>query len=447
MLNRALLASSVLALVLCACPPPPPDNDGGFKDGGGGGGGNNSPWLIVTVDPIDSPSLKEISYLAMAIDKTDKVGLAYFVNDGTFDGGMTQDGGTTATYDVRYVEWSSGQTGAIENIAKVQRTYGISVAFQPTGQPAVAFLGGGSDMSAFWFQSDAVVAYRAPNGGWTQRTTATQSTAVACGSPLDIGFLVGLWPALGFDSTGKAYLAWRDGHNGQFPQQDWAGSDLKLSEGGPTNWNNVCLQSSGNTKQAYGARINLVMAGEQPALVHDQAFGGADTVGRNIIFQKRNANGTWSTPATVLNIANTQSGGSLAWDPDAGFGIAAIEKSSDTLQYTSSKDGTQWSQALPIFGGQSGGWYPSLAFDPKFHEPSVAFYNCANRTGVSEITECVPGEDALMVMSYVGNAWQTAKEVDPAGGYLPKLGFFSNGKKVIAYRDPRTGVLKLAVEK
>src|SRR5688572_10069020 len=123
MLNRALLASSVLALVLLACPPPPPDNDGGFKDGGGGGGGA-SPWLIVTVDPIDSPSLKEISYLAMAIDKTDKVGLAYFVNDGTFDGGMTQDGGTTSIYDVRYVEWASGQTGPIENIGKVKRTYG-----------------------------------------------------------------------------------------------------------------------------------------------------------------------------------------------------------------------------------------------------------------------------------------------------------------------------------
>ena len=45
-----------------------------------------------------------------------------------------------------------------------------------------------------------------------------------------------------------------------------------------------------------------------------------------------------------------------------------------------------------------------------------------------------------------GGRWQSAT-VDPDGAYLPQLGFFASGKRVVAYRQPGTGAVKLAVER
>jgi hypothetical protein len=36
--------------------------------------------------------------------------------------------------------------------------------------------------------------------------------------------------------------------------------------------------------------------------------------------------------------------------------------------------------------------------------------------------------------------------IDPQGGVLPKLGYLSNGKRAIAYRDPGSGAVKLYVD-
>ena len=214
---------------------------------------------------------------------------------------------------------------------------------------------------------------------------------------------------------------------------------------------NSCVAFCGNNKKAYGGRNNLIIAGGRPAIIYDQALGGADAPGENIVFQRRNPDLSWTAPSVLLTIGNTQSGGSLAWDPQEGFGVAAIEHSNDTLQYVNSQklpdggpDETKWNTSTTIFGSGSGGWYPSLAMDPIYHEPAVAFYICSKRSGVAEGT-CTPAEDELKVIQRISGVWRE-ELVDSAGGYLPKLGFFPDGKRVVAYRLPKTGNVRLAVE-
>ena len=101
--------------------------------------------------------------------------------------------------------------------------------------------------------------------------------------------------------------------------------------------------------------------------------------------------------------------------------------------------------ATPIFGSGSGGWFPSLAMDPVFHEPAVAFYICSTTQGKSTIQACDPKDDELKVIQRIAGTWRETL-VDSGGGYLPKLGFFATGKRVVAYRVPKTGHVRLAVE-
>ena len=462
------LAWVAVVVFTAACSTVPGNNDGGFKDGGAGEACNATKkcaeGLICLANKCEyqfryydlDDAGPELTYISMAVQgDAGRVGIAYFVqadafggtygpDGGLIDGFRAADGGNTANYEIRYVEWNNGVGSAPQVLRTVQRVLGVSLAFQQNGEPAVAYLGGGSDMSAYWYQSDAVVNFRSGGTTWTERSVATRSDQSPCGSPLDIGYLVGVFPSLVFDGA-KAYLAWRDGHNGQFPQQDWAGSDFKVSEGGPATWTTTCQMSSGNIKQAYGARTNMVMANGQPAAVHDRAFGGADTPGKDILFTRRKADGSWTNSMSpVLSIQNTMSGGSVAWDPTEGYGIAAIEHSEDKLYYTRSTDGTTWDQALSVFGGGSGGWYPSLAMDPVNHEPAIAFYICSKLTGIAEGT-CLEQDDELRIIQRIVGTWRETL-VDLEGGYLPKIGFIQ-AKRIVAYRVPKSKKIRLAVER
>jgi hypothetical protein len=195
-------------------------------------------------------------------------------------------------------------------------------------------------------------------------------------------------------------------------------------------------------------------AGGQPALIYDKMAQDPDVNGQNVYFHRHTATG-WTAAANLLGISNTRSGPSLAWDSTEGYGIAVEDNSQ--LGYIHSALGTVWSSVDPVFGAGSGGWYPSLAMDPVFHEPAIAFYVCSPASGLTE-TGCPTDQNELRVTQRTGGNWQETL-VDAEGGYLPQLAFFASGKKVVAYRqplakDPATGravpgagVLKLAVER
>jgi hypothetical protein len=437
-----------LALVL-GCTEGTPDNpDAGPKPTDDPN--KDSPFTRLVVDS-DPSEFHLISSIALAVGPNDRIGMAYFVKKGTLTNNVED-------FDLRYREFEGGSLKPAERIATVQRVYGVSLAFGPDGQPVMAYLGGGRDDSTFWWQSDLAVAYRSAAGTWTEQIAVRRSNEVATGNPVaDTGFLVGLNPALVF-SGNQALVAYRDGHGGQFPNQDWQASDLELASGGPTTWQHRMVVSSADNKAGYGGHISMVMAGAQPALIHDTVADSANAAGVNVFFHRRNADGlTWSAPVRVQQVGNTQLGASLAYDAQAGFGIAAVDKAAgDRLTFiecaatsaTRCTAAADWTTPDPVYQQGSGGWYPSLAFDPEFHEPSIAFYNCARESGRND-TSCNPNDDELVIASRVGGNWNETL-VDAGGGWSPKLAFLSSGKRIVLYRAPvvasDNGTLKLAVE-
>ncbi len=454
-----IVLSVTLACLALGCTPilPPPTGGGGGRTGGGsGGGGGLEPYAVSDLDP----AAIDATYFAIAVDPAqERVGVAYYSSRGT----ETMMG--TPDYDIKYVEWKQGVVSPIQTVRYVQRKAGIALAFDPvTREPVMSYLGGDPGFvvgqSIFWFQSDAVINRRSGGTTWTETVIATDGDQVTCGNPVsDRGFLVGLWPAIAFDSTNKMYLAYRDGHDGQFPMQDWAGSDVELWEGAMPPTAGSCLAQGGNNKDAYGGHNQLVIgADDQPAIIYDQMFGTSDTNGINVFFQKRSPAGTWTNAGgALLTVSNTQTGAALAYDRTEGYGIAFVDRATNELKYVNSLNGTAWNEIDPVFGAGSGGWYPSLAMDPINHEPAIAFYVCSPRSSVNE-TGCTTTEDKLVVTQRVVGTWREAV-VDLNGGYHPKLAFFATGKKVLVYRTPPAinpttgltvpgvGALKIAVER
>lgn len=398
---------------------------------------------------------REATTIGIAVNRSaHRVGVAYYSPAGTMTSGVPD-------YFLKYVEW---QQGAIvvppETIRTSQRISTLSVAFDPAnGQPLVAHLGGAPGfipgMSIFWFQSDATFSRRTGTNTWTEVAVATDGNQVTCGNPVsDRGFLVGLFPNIAFDGTGKFYFAYRDSHDGQFPMQDFASSDVEVWGGNPAV--GECAAAGGNNRNGFGGHLQMTIeASNRVAIAHDQIFA-ADQNGQNVLFHVRAPNGMWTTPNTILTVANTQTGPSLASDPVEGFGIAVVERATNVLNYTRSSNGTVWSQPDQVFGAGTGGWYPALAMDPLNHEPAITFYVCSPLSGLNELS-CPASEDELRVTQRIAGNWSETL-VDLEGGFSPKLGFFDDGKRVVVYRLPpsllpdggvitNVGALKIAVER
>jgi hypothetical protein len=416
---------------LAGCPGENSGSDGGKGGGSGGGGGTSNGFTLVDLDP----AAREATYFAMAVDPDgERVGIAYYTPRGT----ETVQG--HPDYNLNYVEWKKGQISPIETIRFVQRKVGLSVQFHPTsGEPTVAHLGGAPGFiegeSIFWFQSDATYSTRQA-GVWTENSVATTGAQVACGNNVsDRGFLVGLWPAIAYDSTGKLYFAYRDCHDGQFPMQDWQPADVEVWEGSTGALAGTCVLSGGKTKQGAGGHIQFVKgAGDELSLIYDRIVGTADGRGSDVLIQQRRTDGTWTAPQLLLTISDTQTGPNIAYDSVEGYGITVTDRSTGVLSYINSADGRTWSAPSEVFGSGSGGWYPSLAIDPTRNEPVIAYHNCSTKNGVNE-TSCSTNDDELVISRRLGTNWRETS-VDKRGGYTPKIGFFKSGRSVIVYRQP-----------
>ncbi len=408
----------------------------------GGSGGGGAPASRYTITSLDGTS-SDPQYMDLAVDATvNRVGIAYFVGVG-----YDADGSSDAPfYDLKYVEWKNGVAGVPELVDRVQRLIGVSIAFDPiTGEPAIGYLGGGSDGSLYWFQSDAEVAIR--NGGtWSHQAIATTGFMVTCGNPIsDTGTVVGLWSALQYDSTGQMWFCYRDVHSAQFPVQDWAGSDVECWHGDGTNPASMigeCTQSGGDAKYSWGGHIHMVMANDQPAITYEQEPAGGDVASQNVFFQPRAGTG-WQSQRRGFDDREHRRWAALAHDSMLGFGIAAQDASTGVLFYTSkSPSAQQWSQALEVFGAGTGGLFPSLAIDPTFHEPAIAFFNCSPQSGVNDLSTCLTSHQEVGISQLTDGVWNH-DTVDTVTARRLRLGFLpASGKRVLAYRILQTGELE-----
>ncbi|HUB05755.1 MAG TPA: hypothetical protein VMB50_02080 [Myxococcales bacterium] len=452
-------------------------SSGGNPGGNNGGCGAPLKWNLVTLDgTADGGSA--LDDLEIAVGPNDVVGVGY-LQDTTNGAATGQDAGT---YDVRYVQYdsASGTASQPQLIDQIQNTYGVSVAISPSGQPAVAYLGGppyggaGAGASHYWYNSAAIVQYQNAGGAaWTSQTAddgmADPDGPTTQGGQANVTSdyqatgpsVVGLYSALGFDSTGVAYDYFRDVLYGQSigTSSDFGSSRIDGEVGGPTTWTpewaflGNTWDYEGGPVLGLGGHLHLVMANDQPALITDE-FGqsaGAESGGQNVDFLMRLGPNNWSVPQRIISVFDTQTGPSLTWDKSYGFAATVFDQGTgkNKLYFASSTDGKTWSTPDDVYAG-SGGWYPSVAINPTTGTPAIADFFCSTSSGVSNLASCPKSQRSLEVRTLYGVSWCTAQQVDPAGGYQPKLAFLSGGNMVIAYRQldaqGKPGPLVLAVQ-
>jgi len=456
--NRIWMGALLLAFVGCpGCPPPDEGCDGGTctdggPDGGYDGGGCMNGFCTFTLDSRPMHVLSDFTpQISAALGPNDRIGIAYFNEDA----GTGPDGGLDVSYAIQYLEWQNGQvTVGPEVIRIVHNVSGVSVAFQGNGQPAVAYLGGERDdaISVSWWQHDAALAYRSGSGTWTEQIAAVNSGDAPAGNPVsDNGFIMGLYPGLVFDGA-TAYLVYRDVHYGQSVLGDYDGSDFELASGGPTAWNHRVLIPGGNNKRFWGGHPHLIMGNGRPAVVSDRVLSLPAAAGQDVLFQRRADGGTaWSSPPVLVATAgDTTSGPALAWESGEHFGVAwadRLDVNGQGLFFSETPlTGGAFLGRDPVVQSGSTGWYPSLAFDPGFgHDPVIAYYVCSVRGGVAQLVSCPVAEDELAISRRTGMYWYPTT-VDLEGALQPKLFYLSTGKRVIVYKDPKRGTVRIAVE-
>ncbi|MGO9831059.1 MAG: hypothetical protein ACLPJH_13050 [Myxococcaceae bacterium] len=419
--------------------------------------------------------------------------------------------------DILYVEWANGQVvlgpervtgtgvGSASLPVTAQDFVGVTLDYQPNGQPAVAYVGwaaslpqynfdatgapppdgGTGSNQAYWFQHNAVVSYRNLNssgspGIWTQETAANNSDQAAASSPecasdgsCSMGTIVGLYPALYLNNT-ETILAFRDVHFGSSTGTgDFDNSNLDLAFGGPTSWQytglawgkpGILLPSGcvGQTRTPWGNHNKFIHgANNTPALISDIGGNEYNTPGTNVIFFEQLATGGWNCPVSLLKVGvdppnmQTQTGPYMAYDGQGqGYAIAVSDLSGSGAAYYKNclpgADCTQvvnWTVFQTVFQSGTGGYFASVALNPDTHDPWVAYYFCSATSGYNEFS-CPPSERSLQVATSNPTVQQwNAQTVDTQGAWQTQMLYLTNPTRlVIGYRDPTTGAMKLAVE-
>ena len=414
---------------------------------------------------------------------TTTVGFAFVVVSPRQDSGVVQmfpDAGVV-DYDIMFQEFDvdAGVGSGAQLVQTVQRFFGVSVAYQANGDPAVAYLGGPTDtaVTAFWYQNDAAIAYRS-GGIWAEQVAAANSSppaAVPASPPSDNGTVVGFFPALLFEAN-NAVLAYRDGHFGSSAGVgDWQSADLEMAIGNPGNWTAVALLQAGNSKRAYGghSRIipgaNTLASGPRgAAVVSDRVPNGPDTFGQDIEFSEQQADGSWKTtgalqpltnvdtpsilgPNGATELPNTQAGPSIDYRDNFGYGIAVTNRSVNGAFFTSCQTGNDcsstngWDVLDPVFQNGSGGWYVSTAISPD-GDPSVVYYVCSNQPSHNE-NNCTEDDYLAVTNRGLSQIWSDhVLVVDTGPAFQTRMVFLGN-RRIIGYRNGASGILQIAVEK
>jgi hypothetical protein len=427
---------------------------------------------------VANPSIPTFDMVAKP--GTTVVGFAYVQLSPRQDSGVIQmfpDAGIV-DYDIMFREFDvdAGVAFPAQRVQTVQRTFGVSVAYQANGDPAVAYLGGPPDFTeTFWFQNDAAVAYRI-GGNWVEQVAAANSSPpVANSAPSDNGKIVGFYPALIFEGN-NAVLAYRDGHFGQSAGTgDWNSGDLEMATGGPTTWTPVGLLQAGDSKRAYGAHSRIIhgaktlTAGPRgAAVVSDRAGTAPDTFGADIEFSEQQADGSWKSCGALQSLTtvdtpsilgangasilpNTHAGPSIDYRDNFGYAVAVTNRSVNGAFFTAcaaNSDCTKpgnWDTLDPVFQRGTGGWYAAVAISPD-GDPSVAYYVCSKQPNRNE-NNCTADHYLAVANRGLSQVWSDHEVVVDTGAAFQTRMIFIGKRRVIGYRNGASGVLQIAVEK
>jgi hypothetical protein len=420
----------------------------GTTGAGDAGGGTTGAFNIADLDLKDG-GLGPNGYVAAALAPDGRVGVAYYWN---LD---------SAHRRIEYLEvQTDNSTRGVTLADSVSRTSQLGVTFDDGGNAYVAYFGNDPDLSEaietvggdggqFWFESDLAVAKIDPQLSLTTEYPATNGfDYTACGNPVSDrdSPVVGYSPAIAMNGD-ELVIVHRNLHSGQFPLQDYGKSDFDGTVGTPGNWSSsaaICGSDEGGlfVSQGLGQDSSIATLNGKAVVVTGGQTDLTSTV--RSLFTVQYENGAWGNKQAVFGNAspplapNDGTGPRIASDSTAGFGLAWTDYTSSIVYYANSPDGLAWSGHESVFGAGTGGWYPTIAFDPTIHQPVVAYYFCSQDSGVSP-GNCQPNQDELRVSRRRTNATWEPITVDAEGGFYPTL-LFNGGQMVLVYRTPAGGL-------
>ncbi len=433
------------------------ETDGG-PDGSGADGGTSGTDGAVNPGNTGLPARWEIANIgdegnsgwqptvARAADGT--IGVAFYRKTPMSTGRcmkMGMDLGPLDQWDLLYSESRAGGAfTAPERVATVtvQNLSGVALAFDDSGNPAVAYMSG-EDGSYRCGGTDLVLS-RKSGASWTTTTidgdgNATpffEEDAMACANSQNVcnsGDTVGEWPALAFVG-GVPVVAYRDIHFA-FAMNDFDNADVEMSWGG---------QRSSLDATWGGGTYNQIVVGSggRVHVAHWNRWDGAHWRVRGTgIFVISGTQGAWTRTRVTSDVNVGYTIGFAG--SGAKLGVAYHASGEQKLRYVEAPDSETWGSPEVVDQTGNTGLSPALAYDSA-GAPAIAFHACGPY--MMGAPDCPQDKDALRYASKASGSWKKMDVQANSGlqdGVFNTLVFGPDGMPVIIYQsidfDPATG--------
>lgn len=325
---------------------------------------------------------------------------------------------------------------------------GLDLKVAPDGTVAIASLTGepiGTPTLQYCGAHDVGYFQRDDSGQWQVQTAVRLSNEAAVtgdtAAASNHGEVVGFWPALAFDQSGNAAIAYRDGHTGTLQHDDLLRADLELAIESGGGWRAVPVDW-GRSAGAYNRLIFdqenrfvvLYFVSEEDRSSPQQGLWVARSADDGASWQKVRL---FAKPVPLQpDIAVDPSNGNLyVVYFNADFRTIYIATLIDDSAFESASEGWEFAS----FGDNQyeEGRYSSIAVDPD-GRVAVAYYRC-NRKNETE-GDCSPWNNGLVfAWREVGSegSWtvELVDQGDGSGecGTYASLAFSSDGAAYIAY--------------
>ncbi|MCC7381207.1 MAG: hypothetical protein IT384_05220 [Deltaproteobacteria bacterium] len=441
-LSIAPLRRSFLALLLLAgCA----DSGGPGSDGGTNGGGDGGPGADGSTDPggsfpkrflvatVETGNTGFQPSIARAPDGT--LGIAYLRQAGNAPCANSPDGQPMAILDVMYTSSPDGETWSAPELvgtAQLVSMAGVAVAFDDQSRPAIAWMGGPSDLMRMRCGASDLELSRKMGASWTtvmadddgvatpvfaEDVAACAAAQNYCNFASGVQGVVGLWPAMVYQD-GDFAITYRDIHQG-IAQDDEQKSDLELT------WNGQFMTidatwGGGNFSQIVGAPGNKLYVAH---------YRRQSDIG--IWLQKYDGSAwsrQWLSREDLVGYKLSL----------AAFGekvaLAYHASGDQKLRYIESADGTTWGTEVTVDQSGNTGRSPSLAFSPT-GLAAISYHHCGDYD--PNAMNCPQDQDALRYALFEGGRWRYVDAVESRGGVdgeYTSMTFNSQGMPVIAFQ-------------
>jgi hypothetical protein len=461
------------AALLCACGGSPAQT-GIIPDSGVSAVADSGPaWSTAAF--IDSSSGAGLDLVA-ATDGNGNLTVAYFRQDpNVFVATCNADAGCPqyalmVARETSPGTWNTEQVPAALDGGELNGHVGLTLAFDPSGNPAVAYQGGDSSdndpsfpddryhdfLTGARLPSDLVIA-RKSGSTWTKTTLATSSNSIAADFAVtnsnidDHGPVAGAWAGLIFDADGSFHVIHRDMHfaaaAGDFDASnlEWAHFRGTAMETGEIVTSRIFpLAPVSQDIHGGGTYSHLVLASGEPAISFGLGLTTTDDLSQVWFAQRTGAN-AWTRTMVSDVTGRVGHGPSLAYSTTQGFAIGFLDATQGDLLVATSATGATWPAANTVEALGETGYHPAVAWSGPGSGASLGIlYAFCHGPTYSGTAPCDPVAKQLRFRVPGANGplsvWSAPELVDPSVPDSTALIADATGKFVAIWRDPAGGL-------